>query len=106
MHVLYNYAGSPPSSRNLVVTSSNCSDSSAVVRLQWDPPFNDGGAAITGYQIFVNSSLHQMVSNDTEATIVLNSTGKYFIQIRAVNCVGVGHNLSARINITGIIALL
>ena len=86
------------------MTSSNCSDSSAVVRLQWDSPFDDGGAAITGYQIFVNSSLHQMVSNDTEATIVLNFIGEYFIQIRAINCIGVGHNLSTRINITGIIA--
>ena len=71
-----------------------------------DPPLDDGGAAITGYQIFVNSSkvsevLRQVVSNNTDATIVLNSTGEYFIQIRAVNCIGVGPNLSVLISITG-----
>ena len=76
------------------------------MRLQWDPPLDDGGAAITGYQIFINSSevsevLHQVVSNNTDAAIVLNSTGKYFIQIRAVNCIGVSPNLSVLISITG-----
>ena len=76
------------------------------MRLQWDLPLDDGGAAITGYQIFVNSSkvsevLRQVVSNNTDAAFVLNSTGKYFIQIRAVNCIGVSPNLSVLISITG-----
>ena len=81
------------------------SGSSLIVRLQWDPPLDDGGAAITSYQIFVNSSdsevLYQVVSN--EATIVLNSTGEYFIQIRAINCIGVSSNsIPITFTITGI----
>ena len=72
------------------------------VRLQWDPPLDNGGVPITGYQIFINSSEDVSVSNDTEVTIVLNSTGEYFIQIRAINCIGVGSNLSVSINIIGI----
>ena len=78
-------------------------NNSVRIRLQWDPPLNNGGAAITDYQIFVNSSkvLHQVASNDTEATIILNSTGEYFIQIRAINCIGVGPSISASVDITG-----
>ena len=72
------------------------------VRLQWDPPLDNGGVPITGYQIFINSSEDVSVSDDTEVTIVLNSTGEYFIQIRAINCIGVGSNLSVSINIIGI----
>ena len=71
-----------------------------LVRLQWDPPLDNGGAPITGYQIFVDSE-DVLASNDTDATIILNSTGEYFIQIRAVNCIGVGPNLSVSITITG-----
>ena len=74
-------------------------------RLQWDPPLDNGGVPITGYQIFINSSEDVLVSNDTEVTIVLNSTGKYFIQIRAINCIGVSPNLSVLINIIGILDL-
>ena len=70
------------------------------VRFQWGPPLDNGGAPITGYQIFINSSEDVLATH--EATIVLNSTGKYFIHIRAVNCIGVGPSLSVLINITGI----
>ena len=87
---------SPSSPMNL-----NFSLNDRSVRLQWDPPLDNGGVPITGYPIFINSSEDVLVSNDTEATIVLNSTGKYFIQIRAINCIGVGSDLSVSIHITG-----
>ena len=89
-----------------MLASSTLNDSTkATVRLQWDPPLDDGGAAITDYQIFVNSSevLDQVVSNDTDASIVLNSTGEYFIEIRATNCIGVSsYSVPINITITGI----
>ena len=87
--------------------SSNYNNS-VRIRLQWDPPLDDGGVAISGYQIFVNSSeiLHQVVSNDTETTIVLNYTGEYSIQIRAINCIGAGPSISASVDITGELLLL
>ena len=88
----------PIASYQITVNSSE--DNIILVRLQWDPPLDNG--TITGYQIFVNSS-EQVASNDTDATIVLNSTGEYIIQIRAVNCIGVGSNLSVLINIIGIL---
>ena len=97
------HPGSPSSPTNFTFLILNESDNSMSVRLQWDPPLDNGGAPITGYQIFINSSEDVLdVSTDTEATIVLNSTGKYFIQIRAINCIGVSPNLSVSINITGI----
>ena len=96
------HAGSPSSPTNLTFLILNESDNSMSVRLQWDPPLNNGGAPITGYQIFINSSEDVLVSSDTEATIILNSTGVYFIQIRAINCIGISPNLSVLINITGI----
>ena len=83
-------------------------NNSGRIRLQWDPPLDNGGAAISGYQIFINSSevLHQVVSNDTDASIVLNSTGEYFIQIRAVNCIGVSPNISTSVDIIGELLLI
>ena len=103
----YYPAGSPSFCRNLTFASSDYNNS-VRIQLQWDPPLDNGGAAITDYQIFVNSSevLHQVVSNDTDASIVLNSTGEYFIQIRAINCIGAGPSISASVDITGELLLL
>ena len=73
---------------------------SAAVRLDWDPPLNDGGVAITNYLIFVNMS-QQVVSTDTTTTLTLNSTGQHLIEISAVNDCGLeGDNVSIII-ITG-----
>ena len=73
---------------------------SAAARLDWDPPLNDGGAAITNYLIFVNMS-QQVVSTDTTTTLTLNFTGQHLIEISAVNeCGLVGGNVSIII-ITG-----
>ena len=74
----------------------------SAVRLDWDPPLNDGGAAITNYLIFVNMS-QQVVSTDTTTTLTLNSTGQHLIEISAVNFCGSSVNTSKIIYITGTI---
>jgi hypothetical protein len=72
------------------------------VRLDWDPPLDNGGVAITNYLISVNMS-QQVFSTDTTTTFTLNSTGEHLIEISAVNNCGIiGDNVSAIVNITGI----
>ena len=61
---------------------------------------NDGGVAITNYLIFVNMS-QQVVSTSTNTTLTLNSTGKYVIEISAVNGCGL-RSAKVSIKITGI----
>ena len=63
------------------------------VKLEWNPPRNNGGADITLYQIFINSS-EVLRSNVTMATIVLNLGEDHFIQVRATNCAGESDNAS------------
>ena len=58
------------------------------MRLDWEPPLDDGGVAITHYQISVNMS-ERVITTDTVAILTLNSTGEYLVQVRAVNCAGV-----------------
>ena len=58
------------------------------MRLDWDPPLDDGGVAITHYQISVNMS-EPVITTDTVATFTLNSTGEHLVQVRAGNCAGV-----------------
>ena len=71
------------------------------VRLDWDPPLNDGGVAITNYLIFVNMS-QQAVSTDTTTTLTLDPTGQHLIEISAVNQCGImGDNSSKILNFTG-----
>ena len=83
--------GFPSSPVNLNSTlTPDCVD----VRLNWDPPLNDGGVAISNYLIFVNMS-QQVVSNTT-TTLTLNSARQHFIEISAVNeCGLVGANASS-----------
>ena len=61
---------------------------SVTVRLDWDPPLDDGGVAIIHYQISVNMS-EPVITTDTVATFTLNSTGEHLVQVRVVNCAGV-----------------
>ncbi len=61
--------------------------------LEWNPPRNNGGAYITHYQIFINSS-EVLRSNVTMATIVLDLEEDHFIQVRAINCAGESDNAS------------
>ena len=63
--------------------------------LEWSPPLNDGGASITSYHVFVDQVY---MENATMATIGLNSTGDYLVQVRAVNCAGYSDNVSLSIN--------
>ena len=73
---------------------------SVTVRLDWDPPLDDGGVAITHYQISVNMS-EPVITTDTVATFTLNSRGEHLVQVRAVNCAGVGVYSSIVVSFTG-----
>ncbi len=80
----------PPSSpMNLsVIATDNVS-----VILEWNPPRDNGGADITHYQIFINSS-EVLWSNVTMATIVIDLEEEHFVQVRATNCAGESDNAS------------
>ena len=75
------------------------SDGRYVVRLEWSPPLDDGGATVTSYQIFMDYVMENTtIASATEATIGLDSTGDYLVQVRAVNCAGYSDNVSLSIN--------
>ena len=80
------FPGPPSPPQNLRVTLISTATNNVAVRLDWDPPMNDGGAAITNYLIFVNGS--EMNSTSTSVTLTLNSTTHYLIEISAVNGCG------------------
>ena len=80
------FPGPPSPPRNLRFTQISTATNNVVVRLDWDPPLNDGGVAITNYRIFVNGS--EMTSTSTNATLTLNSMGQYLIEISAINGCG------------------
>ncbi len=63
------------------------------VILEWNPPRDNGGADITHYQIFINSS-EVLRSNVTMVVIVLDLEEDQFIQVRATNCAGESDNTS------------
>ena len=71
-------------------------DNESVI-LEWNPPRDNGGADITHYQIFINSS-EVLRSNVTMATIVLDFEEDHFIQVRAINCAGESDNASLLAN--------
>ena len=80
--------GRPSPPINLQYTLNTTATDSVTVRLDWDPPLDDGGVAITHYQISVNMS-EPVITTDDVAIFTLNSTGEHLVQVRAVNCAGV-----------------
>jgi hypothetical protein len=75
--------------------------SDVIVRLDWDPPLNNGGVVITNYLISVNMS-QQLFIADTTTIFTLNSTGQLLVAVSAVNeCGFVSDNATTTINTTG-----
>ena len=69
------------------------------MRLDWDPPLDDGGVAINRYQISIDTLESEMMitTDDTETVTTFSaqkSVGEYLVQIRAVNCAGVSKHSS------------
>ena len=94
------YCTGPPSTPvNLQYTLNTTATDCVTVRLDWDPPLDDGGVAITHYQISVNMS-EPVITTDTVATFTLNSTGQHLVRVRAVNCAGVSDD--AVFTLTGV----
>ena len=91
-HVYYVGVPSPPTNPSIFALVST-SDGGYVVRLEWSPPLDDGGATVTSYQIFIDKVMENITSA-TEATIGLISVGEYLVQVRAVNCAGYSDNVS------------
>ena len=85
--------GPPSTPVNLQYTLNTTATDSVTVRLDWDPPLDDGGVAITHYQISVDMS-ELVNTTDTVATFTLNSTEEHLVQVRAVNCAGVSDDAS------------
>ena len=56
-----------------------------MVRLEWEAPLDDGGAAIAGYKVSVDMSLAAVVGTDTTIILAFNSTGEYDVEITAFN---------------------
>ena len=88
------YLGPPSPPMNLQYTVISTTTDNVFVRLDWDPPMNNGGVTITNYLIFVNGS-QEVGSNCTNVTLTLNSTGQHFLQINAVNDCGLVGDISS-----------
>ena len=97
------YVGPPSSPTSLVITPlDGTSDGRHVVRLEWSPPLDDGGAAVTRYEIFVDDMILIVTTATTRVDLTLTS-GEPFMGIRALNCAGYSANISS--NFTAAILL-
>ncbi len=85
------HPSSPPFNLSYATDSSAAGNESVI--LEWNPPRDNGGADITNYQIFINSS-EVLRSNVTMATIILDLEEDHFVQVRAINCAGESDNAS------------
>ena len=76
MHLLHyhTYVGPPSSLTSLVVTPlDGTSDGRHVVRLDWSPPLDDGGAAVTSYEIFVDDIILIVTTEMTTVDLTFTS---------------------------------
>jgi len=80
----------PDAPRNLTVTPSTNQ-----VRLNWQAPANNGGAAITRYEVSLNNGTWVTASSTTQHTFTINTTGTQTVRVRAVNSAGAGALASA-----------
>ncbi len=87
---LHIHAEPPSLPMNLSVIATD----NGSVLLEWNPPRDNGGADITNYHIFINSS-EVLRSNVTMAIIILDPEEDCFIQVRAINSAGESDNTSA-----------
>ena len=72
----YHIAISNPWTSGYLVSTS---DGGYIVRLEWSPPLDDGGASITSYHIFVDQVYMENATTTAVANIELDSTGEYVI---------------------------
>ena len=92
--ILFTFSGLPSPPTHLRKTQAPTTTDSVAVRLDWDPPLNDGGVVITNYLIFVNGS-QEVTSTSTDVILTLSSTGQHLVEISAVNDCGLmGNNVA------------
>jgi len=76
--------------------------STTSITIEWGSPQDDGMPPILYYEIFLDGVKTNM---STVTSIALHSIAGddhiHLLQIRAVNCVGAGSNMSQYFNLTG-----
>ena len=74
-------------------TNLNAISGNGKLNLSWTAPTNDGGSAVTGYQISTDGGLNWVSTGSTDTTYIvtglINGTS-YTVKVRAVNIIGGG----------------
>ena len=87
---------SPP--LNITPSSRQYGRSNVSILLQWDHPVDSGGTAVDNYTITVTgTTIQELISNGTTATITVVYNEIYTVNIRGRNCAGSSGRATASI---------
>ena len=100
LEIIHVHSDSPSPPLNLRFAVPPPGSGSVGVTLDWDPPLNSGGVAITGYQVLVNGLVVTMATNTT-AHITLDAMGEHRLTVLAVNICNDVSDSTSTITFTG-----
>ena len=81
--------GLPSAPQNVMVTIVQNGTTNVTVNIDWDPPVNNGGAAVDSYTVETSPETATVrVNSGTTATLDLSYNERYVVSVTAVNCVG------------------